>query len=363
MAQRARQGLGGETEPTTTGGAWRPSGVREARAGDPLSVLAGSSPAMRDVVARLGRAARTSISVLLLGETGTGKEIAARALHEASPRRSGPFVAVNCAAVSESLLEAELFGHERGAFTGADRARPGLFVQAHGGTLFLDEIGETSPAMQAKLLRALESGEVRPIGGATSRAVDVRVVCATRRDLAAEVRRGAFRADLYYRLAHLCVELPPLRRRLQDLPDLVSALLGQLGAPGAAPRIGPEALARLARHAWPGNLRELKNVLRVALSFDEGGPLDPSRYVTELGGGEPSPASERVPMSQPLSRPFSQVTELPAYASALDRFDRRYYARLIALAGGNLSEIARRAGRDRKTVRKRLDELGLQYGE
>ena len=309
--------------------------------------LVGSSPVMLALFERLERAAPTMLTVLITGETGTGKEVVARTLHDASPRAKKAFVALNCAAVPESLLEPELFGHEKGAFTGADRARPGLFVEADGGTLFLDELGEMSPAMQAKLLRVLEEREVRPVGGTRSRKVDVRVLAATRRDLVREVNSDRFRSDLFFRLAQMRVELPSLRQRPDDIPALVQRLLEGLGATDAYRRVTAESLVRLARHDWPGNVRELKNVIAVALAYDNGGPLDLAEHLTlDIGGASTA------------SRAPSQ-----AFADAKRDMEKAYFTALYAAVNGNISELARRAELDRKTARDYLRKHGMAVPE
>jgi len=234
---------------------------------DSLGRFVGRSEAARAVMALVRRAANYPSTVLLTGESGTGKELLAHALHEQSPRRRGPFVPINCAAIPETLLESELFGHERGAFTGAERARPGLFERAHGGTLLLDEIGDMPLSLQTRLLRVLEDGRVRRVGGREAKEVDVRVVAATAKDLDAAVRTGGFRDDLYYRLNVVRVRVPPLRERRTDIPLLAATLVRR-----ASERLGrtvdsvsEQALDVLAEHDWPGNVRELENVLERAV--------------------------------------------------------------------------------------------------
>ncbi len=258
--------------------------------------LVGDAPATRTMKERLLLAARAArVSVLLLGESGTGKEVAARLLHEASPRKKGPFIAVSCAALPESLLESELFGYEKSAFTGALAAKPGRFELAHGGTLFLDEIGDIPHLTQVKLLRALQEREVVRIGGVKTIPVDVRVVAATNRDLWQAVQEGTFRADLYYRLCVVPVHLPPLRERIEDIEPLAHFFLAQAAKenerafPGG---IAPEAVTRLVRHAWPGNIRELQNALSYAVVLSppgatriEADAFPPSLLGEEEGGG------------------------------------------------------------------------------
>jgi transcriptional regulator with PAS, ATPase and Fis domain len=225
---------------------------------DRFERMIGRSAAMREVWQLIERVAPGALPVLVQGETGTGKELVARALHARSPRRNGPFVSVNCGALPEALFESELFGHARGSFTGALEATPGLFRAAHGGTLLLDEVGELGPALQSKLLRALESGEVRPVGGTAPVRVDARVVAASNRELEKLVREGRFRADLFYRMNVVSIRLPPLRERPEDLPLLLQEFLAR--APGgAAKKVSEGALRRLLGHSWPGNVRELRN--------------------------------------------------------------------------------------------------------
>ena len=238
------------------------------RAKDEVGLIGMSPPLVRTIVT-MARAARSQASLVITGETGSGKELFARLAHRLSDRAAGPFVAINCAAIPEPLLEAELFGHERGAFTGAERARPGLFVEAEGGALFLDEVGEMSRAMQAKLLRVLEEREVRPVGGTRARKVDVRVLAATHRDLTAMVSAGVFREDLYYRLATITVRVPSLRERPEDIPVIARAILAR-DPTMQDKRLDVPALTALSEHGWPGNVRELSNVLRLAATLVEG---------------------------------------------------------------------------------------------
>jgi DNA-binding NtrC family response regulator len=246
--------------------------------------LVGRSKAMRDLSRLLDRVAESPYPALLIGESGTGKELAARALHARGPRAGRPFVAANCAVLPEQLLDSELFGHVRGAFTGADRDRAGLFEQAHGGTLFLDEVACLSPAAQESLLRVLETGELRRLGGTRVEKVDVRVVAATNEDLE---RAPQFRRDLFYRLNVLRVDLPPLRDRLEDLPLLVEHFLERIARETSSARreIAPEAIARFAEFRWPGNVRELENALRRAAALADRGPLQASDFDFLRAGG------------------------------------------------------------------------------
>ncbi len=238
----------------------------------PLPGILGTSRALRATCARAQQLARTRSPVLIVGETGTGKELFARAIHAASPVGSNPMVSINCAALPEPLLESELFGHQRGAFTGAHAARAGLLVTANGGTLFLDEVGELPPSLQAKLLRAIQEREIRPVGGNRAQAVDVRLIAATHRNLEQRVAEGSFREDFYYRLAVLKLEIPPLRKRPEDIPVLAHHLLERHAKRSGQPdcELAPETLAVLQLHAWPGNVRELENEIQRLLAIAEG---------------------------------------------------------------------------------------------
>jgi DNA-binding NtrC family response regulator len=290
--------------------------------------LVGASPSMRAAFALLERAAATDATVLLEGETGTGKEGAAEGLHEQGTRRGRPFVIVDCAAIPEHLLESELFGHERGAFTGAASRHIGAFEEASGGTVFLDEIGELPLELQPKLLRALEQRAVRRVGGNGYQSVDVRVVAATNRDLRAEVNAGRFRADLYFRLAVVKITLPPLRSRPEDIPILVGRILASLiDRPGNASALTSEPfLATLRSAAWPGNVRELRNYLERCLVFREPAPLEP-RAATG------TPDSIDPEMRYEVARQH-----------ALARFERAYVEALLRRHDGNVTRAAQAAG-------------------
>ena len=247
----------------------------------------GQSAELKSMYSLIQRVAPTDAGVLILGESGTGKELVARAIHRQSPRRERPFVIVNCAALAESLAEAELFGHERGAFTGADKSRPGRFLAADGGTIFLDEIGELSEPIQAKLLRVLESGEITPVGEAGVRNIDVRVVAATNRDLAQEVQKGTFRQDLYYRLNILCISLPSLRKRAEDIPLFINHFVRFLGGRCGRPnlRVSYDVLRKCQNYGWPGNVRELKNAVERMVILCDGDEIQASDLPPEIGGG------------------------------------------------------------------------------
>lgn len=311
--------------------------------------LVGESLAMREVFAVLELAAKTDVTVLLEGETGTGKELAARALHDEGARRRGPFVTVDCGALPESLLESELFGHVRGAFTGASSTRTGAFARAHGGTLFLDELSGVSQSVQSRLLRVIETRKLRPVGADAERDVDVRVVAASRSDLSTAVTDGSFRADLYYRLSVLKVALPPLRARREDLAVITRAVLTRRGF-DAGEITGPN-LERLVAHDWPGNVRELRNVIDRGLALSPGaagfGGLRLAVTGDETRGGDEG---------------LSVRVELPwadAKARVIESFEVTYLKALMARSDGNLSLASRVSGLDRKHLRALLKRHGF----
>jgi formate hydrogenlyase transcriptional activator len=325
--------------------------------GEPLDILETSrSPVMRDVAFRARQVAETDTPVLILGETGTGKERLARAIHAWSRRSEQPFVTLNCAAIPDGLLESELFGHLKGAFTGASRDRPGRFQMANGGTLLLDEIGEMPVELQAKLLRALQEGRFEPVGGDRSVKVDVRILAATHVDLEEALAARRFREDLYYRLSVFPLRLPPLRERLQDLEHLVEVLLAEqsrrTGHRGT--RVSSEGLKRLAAHPWPGNLRELGNVLERATILAPGRELGPD--VLELPG---HPASS-VPSTEPEAAPRAQATA--GRVATLDDVQRDHIQRVLALTGGRLygrGGAAGLLGLKPTTLQSRMKRLGI----
>jgi DNA-binding NtrC family response regulator len=314
-----------------------------------FGAMVGASLAMRQIYAVLERASRSDAPVLFLGESGTGKELAARAVHDASPRMAGPFVVFDCGAASDTLIESDLFGHVRGAYTGAHGDRAGAFALAHQGTLFLDEIGDLPLALQPKLLRMLESGEVTPLGSRKTERYDVRVVAATHRDLWAEVGRGTFRGDLYYRLAVVEVHLPPLRRRTGDVPELVRVFLRKNGFSDAG--VGGPGLERLLAYGWPGNVRELRNVITRAVALAPTGAAFASLPLL-LRAGAAGAAAEA-----PLGR--ADVPYHDAKASLLARFEKEYLADLLRRAEGNLSQAARIAGLERKYLYKVLERADM----
>jgi two-component system response regulator AtoC len=314
----------------------------EARELSATPTLVGASPAMRTLQRTLASLRHNESTVLITGESGTGKELVAAALHAASPRRSGPFVPVDCGALPESIIESELFGHERGAFTGAVGA-PGLFRLANGGTLFLDEIGEIPLAVQAKLLRALQNREVRPLGGSAALPVDIRVIGATNRDLFEMVAEGSFRRDLYYRLDVVRLALPPLRERREDVPLLAQHFLDKHRRPDS-PVLGfePEALVALAARDWPGNVRELENVIESALALARGQRLGPRDFALP---GSPRPA------------PAPGVES--ALALSLEAYERAALERALEECGGDATRAARRLGIGRSTFYRKAAQHGI----
>jgi len=310
--------------------------------------LVGHSPAIIDVMKTLARVAPSQATVLVLGETGTGKELVARTVHHFSERADRRFVAVNCSALAEGLLESELFGHVRGAFTGAAAARPGLFREADRGTLFLDEIGDISPALQARLLRALQEHEIVPVGSETPVRVDVRVLAATHRDLLELVRQGRFREDLYYRLNVVTLTLPPLRARPQDIPLLIDHFLRELAARhGRGPvAVDPEAQRRLLLYDWPGNIRELQNVLERAMLLAE----------QDVIGPEHLPPDVRAPRTS-LSVPPAIAAADPVASSplrSLEEVDRDHVLRVLGAMRGNRDETSRVLGISRRTLSRMI---------
>jgi two-component system, NtrC family, response regulator HydG len=306
-----------------------------------LGGMIGRSEPMRAMYDLVERVAQSAAPVLIRGESGTGKELVARALHFLGPRRERPFVAVNCTTLPEALLESEVFGHVRGAYTGATAARRGLFVEADGGTLLLDEIGDMAPALQAKLLRALEDGEVRAVGSDVSRKVDVRVLCATHQDLEKKVKEGGFRADLFYRLNVVPVTIPPLRARADDVPPLAEHFLARARARNPrspVERFSPDALAALARRPWPGNVRELEHVVeRLVIVGTQ--PVLTGAALAELS---PSPADDPPPVAE-------AKTQLPT----LRRLEGDYIAWVIERCDGNKTRAAEILGIDVSTIHRR----------
>jgi DNA-binding NtrC family response regulator len=310
---------------------------------DPAALFVGESRAFRATLALLERVAPSGSSVLVCGETGTGKEMAAKMIHARSPRRDRPFVVVDCGALQEELLQSELFGHERGAFTGADRAKPGLFEVANGGTIFLDEIGEVSPVTQVKLLRVLDTGSFRHVGGTAEIRVDVRVVAATNRDLAALVRQDRFREDLFYRLRTITIDLPPLRERREDVRLLANHFLARLNERyGFSRRTSAEAVELLERYAWPGNVRELLHALESAAIVCEGTEILPGHL----------PAAVRAPGPKPDARsedPFPSLQDV----------ERAHIERALRATGGHRSRAAKLLGISERSLYRKIEEYRL----
>src|SRR5438094_1818233 len=325
--------------------------------------IVGSCPAMSEVYKAIGRVAAQNVPVLITGESGTGKELVARAIYQHGPRARAPFLALNCAAIPEQLLESELFGHEKGAFTGADRRRIGKFEQCNGGTIFLDEVGDMPLALQAKILRVLEEQAFERVGGNETVRTDVRLIAATHRDLTAWSAEGKFRPDLYYRLGVFTIHLPPLRERADDLPLLVEHYLRRFSRElGREVReVAPEALERLRGYAWPGNIRELQSVLKQALLRASGSVLLPA-FLPELPGGPgqtaaPSPGHDLDLEAFIQRRLVPECSDL--YAETHKQVDRLLLSRVLEYTGGNQHQAARLLGIARQTLRLKLRELGL----
>jgi DNA-binding NtrC family response regulator len=306
--------------------------------------MVGTSPAMRALFGALARVAPLEISVLIQGETGTGKELVARAIHENSPRKDGPFEILDCSSLAPTLIESELFGHERGAFTGALDRRPGLFERANGGTVFIDELGELPLDLQPKLLRALENRAIRRLGGEEAIPLDIRVIAATNRNLLVEVAENRFRRDLYFRLAALVLETPNLRERIDDLPLLVDHALAE-----HKKRATEKVISTLMRYDWPGNVRELFNVLFAAAALAEGSVIDVEHLSPRLFGEE----KPRLSFNEHL--PYHQAKQ-----RVLEAFEREYLGELIKRCNGNVSRAARESGIHRKSIERLVKKLGLR---
>jgi two-component system nitrogen regulation response regulator NtrX len=309
--------------------------------------MVGASPAMAKLREQVALAAPTNGRVLILGDNGTGKELVARTIHYTSRRKNGPFVEVNCAAIPEELIESELFGHARGAFTGAIADKPGRFEQAHEGTIFLDEIADMSLKTQAKVLRVLQEQVMERVGGTQRIKVDVRVLAATNRDLVAEIRAGRFREDLYFRLNVVPIFVPPLRDRQDDIPQLADHFMALLAAEyGRRPkRLAPEAAARLRQYSWPGNVRELRNVIERLIIMVSGDTITAQDLAFLGRDGVPDPAPEAGPLV-PLSE-------------ARDRFERDYIIQTLSAQGGNMSRTAEVLGVERSNLYKKLRAFGI----
>jgi len=342
--------------------------------GEPVSnrtAIVGKSRAMQSIYKEIGRIAATSVTVLIRGDTGTGKELIARAIYQHSARAAAPFIAINCAAIPEALLESELFGHERGSFTGADARRIGRFEQANGGTIFLDEIGDMNVSLQAKLLRVLQEKSIQRVGGRENVSVDVRIIAATHRDLEAAIRERLFREDLFYRLSVVTIKLPPLDQRTDDIPDMVRYFLRRYGpeAGVASPAITPEAIAFLQSQSWPGNVRELENTVRKAL-------LIARDYTISLEHVKEVLTKAREPVAVSNQSHSAYVTELMdrvergevqnAFIKMLADLEPELYSQAISRAQGNITKAAQWLGVTRLKMREKLKEFGLhpeQEGE
>ena len=335
---------------------------REVGAGSGGDRLVGRSPAVLEVFKTIGRVAARGVAVLITGESGTGKELVARAIHQASPRAAGAFVAVNAAAIPRDLLESELFGHEKGSFTGAIETRPGRFREASGGTLFLDEIGDMPLELQAKLLRVVQSGEVTSVGGKRAEKVDVRIVAATHRDLDARVREGHFREDLLYRLRVVPIAIPPLRERREDIPVLAEHFVGRYAAElGTQARyVSERTLEHLAAHDWPGNVRELENAIKRALVLAPHEVLAPEDFAFLRGAPGPEAADGSLE-EQVRDEVRAQLAadEEDLHRKLLERVERPLLEAVLAHTGGNQLRAAAVLGINRNTLRKKISELGI----
>jgi len=339
----------------------------------PIKGLIGKAPAMQEVYAMTRRVAVSNASVLLVGETGTGKELIAKAIHELSPRGSGPFVRVNCGALSESLLESELFGHVRGSFTGAVANRAGRFEAAHTGTIFLDEINSTTAKLQVKLLRVLQEREFERVGDTETIRVDTRVIAASNRELLDEVARGNFREDLYYRLNVVPIYIPPLRGRREDIPHLITYFLRVYNEANAryVVHIQKEAIAALVKYHWPGNVRELQNVVERCVILAPGDELTidllpaairgdrPSVSLPGRGGDLDSLARDLVEQGMTTSGPDDDTL----FERVVSRVERELISQMLAACGGVQLKAAARLGINRNTLRKKLQEHGLEEPE
>jgi len=335
--------------------------------------LVGRSPVVRDAFKKACSYARTDYPVLITGESGTGKELFAQAVHQASTRKDKPFFVQNCSAIPETLLESELFGYKKGAFTGADRDKAGLFENADGGTVFLDEIGDMAPALQAKILRLIQNSEVKPLGGAATRTVDVRIVSATNKDLRQAIEEGEFREDLFYRLNVLPLELPPLRERAEDIQELLDYFIRRdclrLGLPPK--RIAAPARARLQGYAWKGNIREMENLVKYILTVTEGDIIEecdlPAHIVGEQGSHSPRTGSRHAccGADTPQDSPNApDVPDAPGCGGGLsgmtwDQLERAYTLELLEKHKWNITKAAASAGVNRSTFDSRLKKLGI----
>jgi len=315
--------------------------------------MLGQALAMQEVFRAIGRLSASAVTVLITGESGTGKEVAARAIHDASPRRHKPFVVVDCGGLPANLIESELYGHQRGAFTGATHPRDGAFVAAEGGTLFLDELGELPLELQTRLLGVLERRQVQPLGSNRPRSVDTRVIAASNRDLRKEVNRGSFRADLYFRLAVMNVHMPALREHVEDIPQYVAAMLAEWSEAGSSAQIDAETVARLQAQPWPGNVRELRNTVERAVILGElQAPVEPAL----LAGPGPVQAQASVGIVD------STIPFKVGKAALIEQYERSYIEALMQRFEQNITRATRAAEIDRVYLLRLLDKYGLRPG-
>lgn len=332
---------------------------------DHFGALYGTTATMKSVFSLLAKLAPTDLSCIIVGETGTGKELAARAIHEHSSRDGKPFIVVDCGAISENLIESELFGHERGAFTGADRQRTGAFEAADAGTVFLDEIGELPIELQPKLLRVLERREVKRLGSTKLQEIDVRVVAATHRDLPTLVKEKLFREDLYYRLAEVVVELPPLRDRLGDVSVIAQRILSDFSNEGPVPELSEDALSALSRRTWSGNVRELRNVLKRAVVLANG-PYLTAKDLSLDSAGPLRDTTGLAPQNEAGDAPMEVGDDLPI-KEARDRWvapmEREYLLRIVKRCNGDLDKASEEAGIHRKSLERLLRQHGLKASD
>jgi DNA-binding NtrC family response regulator len=320
--------------------------------------LTGTSQAMRRVYNLIEKVAETDVTVLILGESGTGKELAAREIHQRSARRDGPFVAINCAAVPTELIESELFGHEKGAFTGASQQRKGKFELAHTGTMLLDEIGDMSLATQAKVLRVVETREIERLGGSKSLSIDVRMISATHRNLEAEIGQGQFRQDLYYRLRVVTIELPPLRQRPEDIPLLAGTFCARSAAAyqSKCRQIAPDAMSCLVQYSWPGNVRELRNIIERSVVLCEGEELHAEDLPPEI---RQKSEQGTVHMNIPTSDDVITVDYSTDYHEVKRAFERHYFQMVLQRADNNVTRAAEMLGLHRQSLQQKLRQLGI----
>ncbi len=334
---------------------------QRAGKGPALSRILGKSPGIQETLSQIKKVAGSNLTVLIQGETGTGKELVARALHEESPRRHKPFVAIDCGALAENLLESELFGHEKGAFTSADRRKEGQLVLAQGGTLFLDEVGNLPIGLQAKLLRVLQERQIKPVGAEKSISIDVRFIAATNAPLEAEAKEGKFRQDLYYRLAEFTLNLSPLRDRQEDILVLAQKFMEEasLELRRTVGSIAPEAEKLLSAHSWPGNIRELRNVVRQAVLLTNGSVVG-AGTIKELLGKSKSPLETPGPVEVPVlaGQSLKQIAE-----RAVEEAEKQAIRNVLKSTGGNKSQASKILKTDYKTLHLKVKKYGLSAGE